>query len=216
MKNDLKTWTKILTAGLVAFVAILLLSPSAHADIFKTNGAVACPHTTQAVDSCPNNGSTPWQLSALITALEQPNILDSLGEGTDVFEVTGLSSSSFSFTLTSTGQPAGGNNDTMVANNAQCQITGASSSLFSSCSIVDSLGQTTSLGGAQINNITFPATITFGGFSGTSTSVFELDFVSMQGTSNIVGAPEPSSVTMLAAGLLGLVALVGLRKGQLV
>ena len=129
MKNDLKTWTKILTAGLVAFVAILLLSPSAHADIFKTNGAVACPHTTQAVDSCPNNGSTPWQLSALITALEQPNILDSLGEGTDVFEVTGLSSSSFSFTLTSTGQPAGGNNDTMVANTVPT-ATGADPNVF--------------------------------------------------------------------------------------
>lgn len=203
--------TFVITA-LACSIVLLLLSPGARADIIKVNGGVACGNLTQAVPNCPGNGSTPWQLSALLTVLQQPNILNLIGGGTNVFEVEGLSASSFSFLLTSTGQPAGGNNNTMIANNGSCQITGAASSLFNSCSITDAFGQSTSLNGPQINNMQFPITVTFGGFSGSSTSVFELDFVSMQGTSNVVGAPEPSSLALFAAGLFGFVGLAIWRK----
>jgi hypothetical protein len=74
---------------------------------------------------------------------------------------------------------------TGVANNGSCQIAGGATAFFSACMIKDSLGHTTTLGGAQVNNLTFPAVISFGGppdFGQT----FQLEFVSMQGSSNTV------------------------------
>jgi hypothetical protein len=70
---------------------------------------------------------------------------------------------------------------------------------------VSNTGQTTTLGGPQINNLTFPATITFSGLNGLG-STFILGFVSMQGSSSVVTAPEPSTLLMLLAGI-GLVGL---------
>jgi hypothetical protein len=159
---------------------------------------------TQAVADC--NGAAAWQLSVLLQQISMPNILDSLGEGTDVFRVTNDIANSFSFKLQSTGTGTG------VANNGSCQIKGGATSLFNACMIVDGLGQTTSLGGAQINNLTFPATITFGGAADLG-QTFQLEFVSMQGTSNVV-VPEPASLPLLCSVLLVLGALVRRRGGS--
>jgi len=189
------------SAAILALLIAPSLVPRAAADIIKVEGATACGNLTQAVAEC--NGGTAWQLSTLLQILTQPNILGSLGEGTDVFLVTNNISNTFSFSLNSTGQ-----NGTGVANNAQCQINGGAASLFNSCSIVDSLGHTTSLGATQINNLTFPATITFGGSSDFG-KTFLLEFVSMQGTSNVVPTPEPATITLLG---LGIFSLIGARR----
>jgi hypothetical protein len=196
-KIKLMKW-KIVVAAAVVSGTCFLVMPGARADIIKLEGGSTCNNLTQAVSEC--NGSTAWQLTSLLSVLSTPNILDSLGEGTDVFLVTdNVVGGSFSFTLGSTGQ-----NNTGVASNGKCDFGGGGiTSLFSQCMIKDANGQTTTYGATQINNLTFPATISFTGPAGFG-QTFYLEFISMQGTSNVVSAPEPSSLALLAAGLFGL------------
>ena len=177
---------RFLAVAAVALLSSAVLVPCARADIFEVEGATSCPGSLGG-GLC--NGSSPWKLSALLTMLEAPN---SIGSGTQKYVVTDDIGSSFSFMLTSTGQ-----NNTGVANNAQCQINGGAMSLVTGCEIVDKLGQTTDLGGSQINSLTFPVTVSFSGTALGDT--FDLGFVSMQGNTSVTSTvPEPMSLALLA------------------
>lgn len=184
---------KFFTVGAIVF-ALFLLAPHAKADIIEVETATSCPGSLGG-GLC--NGLQAYNLSALLVLLSQPN---SIGAGTQKYVVFNDIGNTFSFSMTSTGQ-----NGTGMANNAVCQINGGATSLFNGCSIVSNTGQTYSLGGSQINNLTFPATISFSGLNGFG-STFILGFVSMQGSSSVVTAPEPSTLLMLLAGI-GLVGL---------
>src|SRR6266702_1793064 len=191
----LKKAVKIFTLGMVTVAFFFFLAPRAKADIIEVEAATSCPGSLGG-GLC--NGSQVYNLSALLVLLAQPN---SIGAGTQKYVVFNDIGNDFSFTLTSTGQ-----NNTGIANNAQCQINGGATSFFSGCSIVGANGATTTLGGTQINNLTFPATITFSGTGGFG-STFILGFVSMQGSSSVTTVPEPSTLVLLAAGMLGLMGL---------
>jgi hypothetical protein len=188
---------KFFTVIVVTFSAFFLLAPRAHADIIEVEGATSCPGSLGG-GLC--NGLQPYNLSSLLVLLSAPN---SIGAGTQKYVVFNNIGNTFSFMLTSTGQ-----NNTGIANNAQCQTNGPAASIFNACSIVGGNGATTTLGGPQINNLTFPATITFSGASAFG-STFILGFVSMQGSSSVTttNVPEPSTLTLLAGAMLGLLAL---------
>jgi hypothetical protein len=189
-----KTLRTLVVVG-ISLAALFLVAPRAHADIIEVEAATSCPGSLGG-GLC--NGLQPYNLSALLVLLSQPN---SIGAGTQKYVVFNDIGNTFSFSMTSTGQ-----NGTGMANNATCQINGGAASLFNGCSIVSSTGQTTTLGGPQINNLTFPATISFSGTAGFG-STFILGFVSMQGSSSVTSAPEPSMLVLLAAGMLGLLGL---------
>jgi hypothetical protein len=186
------TGWRVLTMSVVTLGAFLLLTPHAHADIIEVEAATSCPGSLGG-GLC--NGSQPYNLSALLVLLSAPN---SIGAGTQKYVVFNNIGNTFSFSLTSTGQ-----NSTGIANNAQCQINGGAASLFNGCSIVGGNGASTTLGGPQINNLTFPATITFSGPAGFG-STFILGFVSMQGSSSGTTVPEPSTLFLLGLGTLAL------------
>jgi hypothetical protein len=149
----------------MALAVVVISFATASADIIEVEGATSCP-----VTGGPCNGGVPWKLSDLLTFLSAPG---SIGNGTQKYVVTDNIANTFSFSLTSTGQ-----NGTGVANNGACQVNGGAMSIFNACSIVDSTGDTTTLHGSQINGVTFPATISFGGPNALG-ATFTLGFVSM-------------------------------------
>jgi hypothetical protein len=187
---------RTLIMGGVTLAALFLLAPHAQADIIEVEGATSCPGSLGG-GLC--NGMQAFNLSSLLVLLSQPN---SIGAGTQKYVVFNNIGNNFSFMIQSTGQ-----NNTGVANNAQCQINGGATSLFNGCSIVGANGATTTLGGTQINGLTFPATITFSGSTGFG-STFILGFVSMQGSSYVLtSAPEPSALLLLAISALAFMGL---------
>ncbi len=191
MTSTLRT----LIMGGVTLAALFLLAPHAQADIIEVEGATSCPGSLGG-GLC--NGMQAFNLSSLLVLLSQPN---SIGAGTQKYVVFNDIGNTFSFSMTSTGQ-----NNTGIANNAACQINGGASSLFNGCSIVGGNGATTTLGGTQINGLTFPATISFSGANAFG-STFILGFVSMQGSSSLVTVPEPSTLALLAAAMLAFMGL---------
>jgi len=195
-----KAPAKVFTVVVVALAAFFILAPGAKADIIEVEGATSCPGSLGG-GLC--NGSQVYNLSSFLVLLTAPN---SIGAGTQKYVVFNDIGNNFSFSVQSTGQ-----NNTGIANNAQCQINGGAKSLFSGCTIVGANGATTTLGGTQINGLTFPATITFTGTTGFG-STFDLGFVSMQGSSSTISAPEPSALASLGTGILGLLGL-GLVNG---
>ncbi|HWZ31103.1 MAG TPA: PEP-CTERM sorting domain-containing protein [Bryobacteraceae bacterium] len=201
MKKRFSHRSKVLSAAAAVFGALFLFAPRVRADIFKIEGPGDCPGNIGA-GLC--NGNDPFSLVSFLSGAItfQPN------NGTSEWVLindTGHLVTSFSFAFN------GFNGNNAVANNATCQIANSHAvtvmnDWLNGCSIVDSLGQTTHLGGAQINNMTPPATITFTGPGIPIGARFNLDFVSMQGQGIASTVPEPSTVTLLGIGL----ALVGL------
>ena len=204
---------RFLSKSLMAIAAVLmvsvLLTPTARADIFKIEGPSPCPGN---IGSGLCNGSTPFSLTGFLDGSVTFNINVPVLGGTEEWVLqndTGQTLTSFSFVFNGS-----------VADNASCQIANSHgvtlTNSSNSCSIVDSLGHTTSLGGTQIGGggqfFTPAATITFGGLSIGANSSFNLDFVSMQGTGTAGNVPEPSSALLLGAGLCSVAGIRRRRK----
>jgi hypothetical protein len=203
----LRASAKVFALGAVTLAAFFILSPRAKADIIEVEGtgSNACA-SGGSLGGGLCNGTQAFNLSSLLVQLSVPN---SIGSGTQKYVVFNDIGNQFTFTITSIGQ-----NNTGVADNAQCQINGGATSFFNACSITGGNGATTSLGTTQINGLTFPATINFNGTAGAG-ATFILGFVSMQGTSSALTVPEPSTLASLGSGmlfLLGLGLVSGLRR----
>jgi hypothetical protein len=186
-------------------IATLLLAPSANADIFKIEGPASCPGN---IGSGLCNGNVPFSLTGFLNGSVTFNINVPLLGGTEEWVLqndTGSTLTSFMFVFSGS-----------QANNASCQIANSHGATLTNasnfCSIVDSLGHTTSLGGTQIGGggqfFTPAATITFGGLNIASGASFNLDFVSMQGTGTTPVVPEPSTLLQLGSGAVGLIGVI--------
>lgn len=206
MRKNLRLVAKVLTAGAVALAASFLLVPRAHADIIKIEGPATCPGN---IGSGLCNGSVPFSLSGFLSGAVTFNINVPLLGGTEEWVLkndTGHTVTSFSFVFTGS-----------QADNALCQIANSNSvtvtNWLTACTIVDSLGHTTSLGGTQIGGggqfFVPPAIISFSGPGIPDGASFNLDFVSMQGTGT-ASVPEPSTLSLLGSGLISVGVL--LRK----
>jgi hypothetical protein len=185
----------------VLFFAVSVMPTVSHADIFKIEGPATCPGN---IGSGLCNGSVPFSFTDFRNGTITFNIDVPLLGGTEEWVLindTGSTLTNFSFVFSGS-----------QANNASCQIANSHGATLvnpsSQCSIVDSLGHTTSLGKTQIGGggqyFTPDATITFSGLNIANGASFNLDFVSMQGTGTVTSVPEPNSLVLLSTSIAGL------------
>jgi hypothetical protein len=184
MTKVLGAW-RLLAITAVALPALLLLSPSAHADIIEVEAATGCPGS---IGGGLCNGSVPYNLDTLIAG--GINIVS----GTQKFVVTDTTGS-FSFVYT------GGSGD-----NGSCQINGGAKSFFNACTGTNKDGTGFSLGHDDTHHpgMNPPTTLNFTALADQCTSAnpctFKLGFVSWQGTGT-TAVPEPGTLSLLATGL---------------
>src|SRR5260370_6301347 len=124
-------------------LATFIVAPAAHADIIKIEGPDSCPGNIGA-GIC--NGSNPFSLTGFLNGTVTFDINVPVLGGTEEWVLkndTGSAITSFTFLFTGS-----------TANNASCQIANSHSvtvtNWLNSCSISDSAGHTTALGGTQI------------------------------------------------------------------
>jgi len=198
MTKALGAW-RLFAIAVLASPALLLLSPSAHADIVEVEAATSCPGSVGGGLCAP--GDVPFNLSTLLSG----GI--TISSGTEKFVVTDTTGS---FTFVYTGSSG---------DNGSCQINGGAASLFDACTGKNSDGSGFSLGHDDTTHpgMDPPTVITFTAAPGTCTvanpCTFDLGFVSWQGTGTAI-VPEPGAFSLLATGLFGL-SLVGLVRRSL-
>jgi hypothetical protein len=196
MTKFIRAWRLFVFAAL-SLPTLLLLSPSARADIIEVEAATGCPGS---VGGGLCNGIVPYNLATLlsggITTLS----------GTEKFVVTDTIGS-FSFVYTGSS-----------GDNGSCQINGGAKSFFNACTGTNTDGSHFSLGHDLTNHpgMNPPTTLTFTALAGQCTAAnpctFDLGFVSWQGTGTAtpVRIPEPGILmSLLAAGLCGLLGFAG-------
>lgn len=193
------------------FLGVLLAAPHASADNIAIASATACSGTPPGGTICSNGsggllgtGGVPFGLSGI----ENGSIVLQVSIGTQtapVYEVinnTGVTVTSFSLVFTGS-----------IASNQfiDCQTNGGFSG--AGCSISGASG-TVGKNAQYGPGGTFPATITFTGLNIAPGATFDIVFSSFANgaTGSVTGVPvpEPSSLLLLAGGLVAIGAL--LRK----
>jgi len=203
--------TRFLFGSVLILLAVLFVAPHASADNIAIANATACSGTPPGGTICANgsggligSGGVPFSLAGI----ENGSIVLQAVIGTQtapVYEVindTGVTITSFSFVFTGT-LPSNQFIDCQTNggfSGANCSISGASGTV----------GKNAQYGPGG----TFPASITFSGLNIAAGAKFDIVFSSFangaSGSVTGVPVPEPSTLLLLACGLLGLGVL--LRK----